>query len=74
MSSVEFIFDFIFTYKYFLNRIINPIRFSLNRQLQQLSVAYKTPTTSLSVGQELHGYIIKEVNKNNKINDHNYSI
>jgi hypothetical protein len=47
-----------------LHRIINPTRFSLNRQLQQLSVAHKTPSTSFSVGQELHGYIVKEVKKN----------
>ncbi|CAF2720810.1 unnamed protein product [Rotaria sp. Silwood2] len=43
------------------NRIINPTRYSLNRQLQKLSVASKTPSTSLSVGQELHGYIVKEI-------------
>ncbi|CAF0838838.1 unnamed protein product [Adineta steineri] len=42
-------------------RIINPTRFTLNRQLQQLAVANKTPSTSFSVGQELHGYIVKEI-------------
>ncbi|CAF4354194.1 unnamed protein product, partial [Adineta steineri] len=34
---------------------------TLNRQLQQLAVANKTPSTSFSVGQELHGYIVKEI-------------
>ncbi|CAF0860772.1 unnamed protein product [Rotaria sordida] len=43
------------------HRIINPTRFSLNRQLQKLSIAPKTPLTSLSVGQELNGYIVKEI-------------
>ncbi|CAF0806826.1 unnamed protein product [Rotaria sp. Silwood1] len=43
------------------HRIINPTRFSFNRQLQKLSVASKPPSTSLSVGQELHGYIVKEI-------------
>jgi hypothetical protein len=62
MSSVECEFHFFkFYFEIFFDRIINPTRFSFNRQLQQLSVAYKTPSTSLSVGQELHGYIVKEV-------------
>lgn len=51
----------------YLNRVINPTRFSLYRQLQQVSAAPKSSSTSLQVGQELHGYIVKEVNRKKSI-------
>jgi len=34
---------------------------SFNRRFQQASAAYKTPANSFTVGDELHGYIVKEV-------------
>jgi hypothetical protein len=42
--------------------------------LQQLSVAHKTPSTSFSVGQELHGYVVKEVEEDQMNSSYIFSL